>query len=205
MRELAERAIEVATGLGASYADARIIDLKKEIIQTKNEALAALDLISSQGIGIRVLYNGGWGFACTQDLSRDGIGQAAQKAAMVAKASATCVKPPFKLAGEPAHHGTWVSPHSIDPFTISVESKIAVLLECAKIMACVNGITLSRGEMTFAKEKKLFVSSEGSIIDQTFIRSSCGIEAHATRGDDRQRRSWPIHSVGSMKMPAGKL
>jgi TldD protein len=202
MHSIAERAIEIATGLGASYADIRIIDVKQQAIETKNVSLARLATSESLGAGIRVLYRGGWGFASTQSLSKQGITNAVKRAVSVAKASASCVNPPITLAPEPVHRVTWQSPCIIDPFTISTEEKIGLLLECAKIMLAVKGVSLTQAEMSFTREHKLFSSSEGSEIDQTFIRSSCGIVANAVAGDDMQRRSWP-NSFGGQHENAG--
>ncbi len=202
MQDLAQRAIDVAIGSGASYADARVINFKRQVIQTKDEAIVGNTVSESAGIGVRVLFKGGWGFASTQMLTADGITAAARRAALVAQASASCVNPPITLAAEPQYRQKWVSPHEIDPFTISLEQKVAVLLACARTMLAVKGVSLTQGEMTFAKENKLFVSSEGSVIDQTFIRSSCGITANAFSEDDRQRRSWP-NSFGGQHENAG--
>jgi TldD protein len=202
MHHAARNAIDIAIGLGASYADVRIIEQKRQMIQTKDLALAGLTLTESMGMGIRVLYQGGWGFASTQSLTASGISKAAKLAVAVAKASATCVNPPITLATEPRHRAKWQSPCLIDPFTISLEEKVGLLLDCAKIMRAVKGISLVQGEMTFTKENKVFVSSEGAEIEQTFVRSSCGIEANAFTADDRQRRSWP-NSFGGQSENAG--
>lgn len=202
MRELAEFAISVATGSGASYADARVIDQVLQEIETKDLSVAGINLGASQGIGVRVLCNGGWGFASTQNLTKRAIEKAARTAAAVAKASAACLEKPVTLAPEPVYNAHWVSPHLLDPFAVSLETKIGVLLEAAKIMKAVKGVALAQGVMTFVKENKFFASSEGSRIEQTFIRSSCGIVAHATAEGERQRRSWP-NSAGGQHELAG--
>ncbi|HEY9712446.1 MAG TPA: TldD/PmbA family protein [Chroococcales cyanobacterium] len=202
MLELAQRAIDVAIGLGATYADARVINQDYQYIQTKDLTVAGLNLGTSRGIGIRVLCNGGWGFASTQELTQEGVTVAARRAVEVAMASSLCLAKPVELAREPVYRATWVSPHLIDPFTISLEDKIGVLFEAARTMLKVKGVTLAQGDMTFIRDHKLFVSSEGSCIDQTFTRSSCGIVSNATEGDDRQRRSWP-NSFGGQHENAG--
>lgn len=202
MLDLARQAVDTATASGATYADARIIEKESQNIQTKGMNVSGLNLGNSYGLGIRVLCNGGWGFAATQDLTKDGIDKAAHKAVEVAKASAQCMEKPIKLAEEPAHKATWKSPCQIDPFTVSIEDKLAVLLKAAEHMLAVKGVTLAQADMTFIKEHKLFVSSEGAEIDQTFIRSSCGLTANATDDHDRQKRSYP-NSFGGQHENAG--
>lgn len=202
MRNLAEHAIDVATGLGASYADCRLIEQSSQYLETKDFSVAGINFGESRGIGIRVLVNGGWGFASTQNLSRRGIEKAAASAVATARASASCLKSPVTLAPEPAYVASWISPHLIDPFYVSSETKLALLFEAARIMKAVKGVTLAQGSLSFVKERKYFASSSGSRIEQTFIRSGCGIVASATGDGDRQRRSWP-NSFGGQHELAG--
>ncbi|MBY0359553.1 MAG: TldD/PmbA family protein [Candidatus Obscuribacterales bacterium] len=191
MQKLGEHALNIAAQLGADYADLRIIEQERQTIVTKGQVVSELDSGTSLGIGIRVLVKGGWGFASTQQLSRSAIEAAVKRAFTVAKASACCVNPAIGLAPEPVYDATWVSPHLVDPFSVSLEEKIGILLEAAKIMNAVKGVTLTTGFMSFIRDEKLFMSSSGSRIKQTFIRSGCGIEAYAANADDQQRRSYP--------------
>lgn len=202
MNSLTQYALDVARGLGATYADIRIIDQKYEFIETKDLTVAAFNQGVSRGCGVRVLCDGGWGFSSTQTLTKAGLKAAVKTAVEVARASATCMKQPVTLAEEPAYVCQWVSPHLVDPFTISTETKLAHLFECARIMLDVQGVTLATGHMSFIREEKWFASTEGSLIKQTFIRSSCGIAANATDASDRQTRSWP-NSFGGQHELAG--
>ncbi len=202
MFDLAQKALDVAIGSGCSYVDVRIITSQQQVLRTKDEAVSDISLSDTLGMGIRALFKGGWGFASTQLMTLDAITAAARRAVEVAKASSTVMKTRINLVPEPVYHASWISPHLIDPFTVSLEDKLAVLLACAKIIKAVPGISYCAGEMTFTKEHKLFASSEGSRIDQTFIRSSCGIEANAYSLNDRQRRSYP-NSFGGQHENAG--
>lgn len=205
MQDIAQHALDAANGLGASYADVRAIEHEFQDIQTKNETVSGLNIGSSQGIGIRVLYKGGWGFASTQDTSKKGVEEAAKRAVETAKASASVLSKPMQLAPEPVYTETWVAPCKIDPFTISLEDKLAVLMEAARTIRGVKGTTLAQGSMTFKRDKKLFVSTEGSNIHQTFVRSSCGIEAYATDDNDRQKRSYPTSFGGQHELAGWEM
>jgi TldD protein len=205
METLALHALDLARQLGASYVDVRAIEQESQDIATKNETVARLNMGASCGIGIRVLVKGGWGFASTQDLRRQGVEKATKRAVETARASAACVNPPVSLAAEPAYNASWVSPHLIDPFSVSIDQKISLLLEADRIMASVRGITLAQGHMTFIKERKLFLSSAGSRIEQRFIRSSCGIEAYASNENDRQRRSYPVSFDGQHELAGWEM
>ena len=202
MQILAQYALDLAAQLGATYSDVRCIEQQSQEILTKDETVARVALGSSSGIGVRVLVKGGWGFASTQHLTRAGVAAAVKRAVAAGAASATCRSQPVRLADEPVYQASWISPHLIDPFTVSIETKIDVLMKAARATLAVKGITLAQGFMSFTKDVKLFASSTGSRIAQTFIRSGCGIEAHATGKDDRQKRSWPS-SFGGQQESSG--
>jgi TldD protein len=205
MQDLAQYALDVATGLGASYADVRAIEHEFQLINTKNETVSGLDIGSSEGIGIRVLYKGGWGFASTQELTKKAVEEAARRAVATARASSTVLDRPVQLAPEPVYNQSWASPCQVDPFTISLEKKLELLMEAARTIGKVKGTTLAQGSMTFKRDKKLFLSSEGSRIHQTFVRSSCGIEAYATDDHDRQKRSYPSSFGGQHELAGWEM
>ena len=205
MEDIAKYALDVANGLGASYADVRAIDHEFQVIHTKNETVSELDIGSSQGIGIRVLYNGGWGFASTQYSDKKSVEAAARRAVDTAKASASVLAKPVVLVPEPVHEATWSAPCQIDPFNISLEKKLEVLVAAARTIRGVKGTTLAQGRMTFKKDKKLFLSTEGSKIHQTFVRSSAGIEAYATDDHDRQKRSYPTSFGGQHELAGWEM
>lgn len=205
MYDLAQHALDVAIGMGASYADVRVIEKEFQYLGTKDQTVAQMNLGSSEGIGIRVICNGGWGFAATQFATKKAITQAVRRAVDTARASASVLPRPVELAPEPAYNAVWVSPHAMDPFAVSLETKLAVLLEAARVIRAVKGTTLAQGNMSFIREKKLFLSSQGSRIHQTFIRSSCGIEAYATDDHDRQKRSYPASFGGQHELAGWEM
>lgn len=205
MKALAEYALDIGRHEGASYIDVRIIDQQYQHIHTKDLTVAEFNQGSTSGIGIRVIASGGWGFASTQKLTKGAIARAVKEAVAVARASGTCLSQPVKLAPEPAYVAEWISPHLVDPFSISTEEKLDLLFSCAKTMLAVKGVTLAIGSLSFIREEKYFASSEGSRIKQTCIRSGVGIEANATDKHDRQRRSWPNSFGGQFELSGWEI
>src|SRR5919108_575218 len=63
MQALCEAAVDVALGAGASYADARAVSLRRQLVVTKNRNVDDVSDAESEGIGVRVLVDGAWGFA----------------------------------------------------------------------------------------------------------------------------------------------
>src|SRR5437879_13777618 len=58
-------AVDAATSAGADYADARFVTEESESLTVKNQEMEGIDRAHTEGVGIRVLVNGFWGFAAT--------------------------------------------------------------------------------------------------------------------------------------------
>ncbi len=70
MKDIASWALDTAKVKGASHAEARIVDERNRSLATKNGRISGASDAETQGIGIRVIANGGFGFAATDDLSQ---------------------------------------------------------------------------------------------------------------------------------------
>ena len=86
MRDLCAAAIDAATAAGAEYADARVVLKRDQLVATKNGRVDRMADAETQGIGVRVLVSGAWGFACDRRLTADGARAAALRACTFARA-----------------------------------------------------------------------------------------------------------------------
>ncbi|HEV2297074.1 MAG TPA: TldD/PmbA family protein [Candidatus Acidoferrales bacterium] len=202
MRDLANLAIESALARGASYADVRVMDVKERNLSVKNGQVGHVLEDESFGIGLRVIAEGAWGFASTDRLTREGIRACAAEAVAIAKASAMAKRHDVVLAPEQAYVDTWQNPFIKDPFQISVEQQIDLLLRADAEMRKVKGVTLAEGSMEFRRIEQLFVSSIGSVIHQIKMQSGAGIVATSFEGEEIQKRSYP-NSFGGQHMLRG--
>jgi TldD protein len=191
MKHIADWALNLATQRGASYVDARVVDESSRSLATKNGKLGHASHAESQGIGIRVIADGAWGFAASKDLSRSAVEQTAAHALAIAKASAQVKKENVRLAPEPPCTGDWTTPFRIDPFRTSVEQNLELLLKIDSELRSVSGVTLAETSMNFKREESWFVSSEGANIHQTKISTGAGYAAHAFAGTEIMKRSYP--------------
>ena len=191
MLDWATWGIETAKVRGASYADARVMDVRQRDITTKNGEVGTLLESESLGIGIRVIASGAWGFASTDRLTREGVQACAAQAVNIAKASALAKRENVVLAAEEVYLDTWQNPFVKDPFRIPVERQIDLLLRADKEMLAVKGVTLAEGSMMFRKIDQLFVSSSGSVIHQVKVQSGAGIVATSFAKSEIQKRSYP--------------
>ena len=202
MRDFANWALEAARLRGATYADARVMDIRLRDLSTKNGQVGTLSESESLGIGIRVIAGGSWGFASTDRLTREGIAACAAEAVAIAKASALAKRHNVEMVPVEAYQDTWQNPYIKDPFRIPLERQLGLLLAADKEMSRVKGVTLTETSMTFRRIEQMFASSIGSVIHQVKMQSGAGIVATAFAGSEIQKRSYP-NSFGGQHQLAG--
>jgi len=196
MKDISSWALNVATQRGACYADARIADDRSRALSTKNGKVGGALDSESFGIGVRVIADGAWGFAASDDLSRDGVEATAARAVDIAKASSRVKLRDIQLAPEKPVIAEWTTPFQIDPFSISVEQNIDLLLKIDAELRSVAGVTLAETNMNFRREEQWFVSSEDTNVHQTKYTTGVGYAAYAFAGSEIQKRSYPTSFGG---------
>lgn len=169
-KRLADIALNTARSLGASYADARIGRYLNQYVFTREEKVQNVVNTESFGIGIRVIANGTWGFASTNDVTEDGIKKATDQAVAIAKANSIIQKDPVKLAPVESHgEVSWKTPVKKDFKEVPVSEKVELLLN-ANAAALDNGADFVNSALFMVNEQKYFASTEGSYIDQDIHR-----------------------------------
>ena len=205
MKDLALRALDAVAGRGVTYADVRAVDSREREISTKNGKMGHVSSAESQGIGIRVLAQGCWGFAATDDLTAAGIGKAAALAMEIARAGTAAQTHEVALAPEEKYEAVWASPMQIDPFTVPVDRNLAVLLAIDKELRHNPGVSLAEAAMQFEKRRQIFVSTLGSVIDQTRCLSGAGFSALCYKDGEIQKRSFPNSFGGQFQLKGYEL
>jgi len=205
MKDVALRALDAALAQGVTYADVRVEHILERSLGTKNGQTGRLGSSESTGAGIRVVAEGAWGFAATDNLSAAGLSTAAEQAVAIAKASALAAKAAVRLAPEDKHECVWVSPCVIDPFAVPIEEQLGLLLAVDTELRQNPGVTLAETNMTFVRTRQILVSSLGSVIDQTRTTSQAGFEAWAFKGSEIQKRSYPTSFGGQAQLKGYEL
>lgn len=195
MKDLLLRALDTARLRGASYADARFVDEERQIVLVKDGRVEAVTSDRSRGVGVRVIADGGWGFAASSRLGAPDIDMAAAAAVRLAKASSTALLAPTDI-GEPAPvTASYATPVRRDPFAVDLSEKVALLTRASEEMRRVEGIAVASASTEIGRIRKLFASTEGSFIEQDLVETGCLMEATAVGGGEVQNRSYP-NSVG---------
>src|SRR5918996_5824009 len=189
--DVARQAVDASRAAGADYADARWISEETETLSVRNQEMEGIDRSRSEGIGIRVLAGGYWGFAATARTDGEDLERAARTAVEIARAASRLPREPVRLSEVEPVTATWETHLQEDPFTVSLEEKVSLLMEASRRMQTVDGLAFAEAMLDFFRKRSAFVSSEGAAIEQTITHSGAGMEATAVADGEVQRRSHP--------------
>lgn len=205
MKDFAQSALDTAMARGATYADVRVMDIRQRYLSTKNGRTAQARESESFGLGVRVIAEGSWGFAATDDLTRASVDRTAAQAVDIARASALCKKHEVRLAPEEKVIDRWEGPCRIDPFAVPVSACLDLMLKVDAELRRVQGVTLAETLMDFRRIEQLFLSSVGSEISQVKTQTGAGYVATSFAGNEIQRRSYPNSFGGQFQTKGYEL
>ena len=198
-KALADAALNAATQAGASYCDVRIGRYLNQFITTRELNVENIVNTESSGVGVRVIANGAYGFAATNDMSPDGVAGAARLAVSIAKANAKLGGEPVRLApvqgvGEVA----WATPYKKDWRMVPIKEK-AELLIAANKAGMDAGANFMQSMLFQVNQQKYFASTDGSYIDQDIHRLWAPFTATAVdKASNRFRTREGLSSPASM-------
>lgn len=191
MKDFLRKAVEIMKAKKVVFGDIRIIEERVQNISVKNKEITELKDDTSCGFGVRVLVDGGWGFASSNEMRLKEVEKVVSKAIDVAKASSLCRNTKVKLAYEPPYQDIWKTPILKDPFEISIEKKIDILYSINEVLMKNQKIKIANSKMSFIKTHKYYASTDGSQIEQIFYYSGAGYSATSIEGSEVQTRSYP--------------
>ena len=180
--ELAELAIHQVRHSGAEYGDIRIQRIDTQTISGEDRRIANIQDTQDMGFGVRVLYDGVWGFAASSILSIEEIPRVAELAVQIAKGSASINQTRIQLTDEPMCQGMVKTPWKWNPFRIPLEEKTALLLSVMELLHQHPGIVQSQATMWASRDRKLLVSMNGTHLSFDLMAVQGGFEATALSG-----------------------
>ena len=188
-------ALATARQRGAQYADVRLVSNREQRIAVRNGVVETMTADESVGLGIRALYDGAWGFASTRELTTAAADNAAGQSVQIARASARqngLGLTAAELLGVPVtSRGSYATTINIDPFTVPLDDKLALLLAADSEMATVPQVTARMANVVFIREERAFANTEGALVSQTIHEAGGGVQATAVGNGETQRRSYP--------------
>ncbi|HEY4096447.1 MAG TPA: TldD/PmbA family protein [Baekduia sp.] len=195
MLDLLRETVERAAG-HCAYAEARHVHTRLESLAVHDELVDAVDADESEGIGVRVLVGGAWGFAATRDVSSAGAEIALRRAlALAAAQPAAGARPLAPVAPSTGH---WESACAIDPFAISLDERLGHLFAAVAAMRGDARIIRAEAGAHMVRTRKALATSDGTAVTQVSTETGAGIEATAAGGGEIQVRTYPTSHGGNV-------
>ena len=169
-RRLATAGLTAATDAGASYCDVRVGRYLRQFVITREANVQNIVNTESTGVGVRVIADGAWGFAATNDMTAEAVAEAARLATAIARANAKNQTQPVRLAptrgvGDIA----WKTPIRRNAMEVPIQEKVDLLLG-VNAAATAAGASFVNSQLFLVNEQKYFASTDGSYIDQDVHR-----------------------------------
>ena len=169
-KQMADVALNAARSKGATYTDVRIGRYLNQFVITREDKVQNIVNTESYGMGIRVISNGGWGFAATDKLDKDSIAKTAELAVAIAKENSRLLTEPVKLVPQKGvGEVSWKAPIEKNSFEVPVKEKVDLLLG-VNDAAIKGGASYINSFLFTVNEQKYFASTDGSYIDQDIHR-----------------------------------
>ncbi|RBQ03060.1 TldD/PmbA family protein [Pedobacter miscanthi] len=169
-KKMADVALNAAKSKGATYADVRIGRYLNQVVATRETRVENISNSESYGLGVRVIANGSWGFAATNNMDDASIAKAAEAAVAIAKGNAKLMEEPVQLAPQKGFgEVSWKTPIEINAFEVPIADKVDLLLK-VNSEAMKGGAKYISSNLFMINEQKYFASTDGSYIDQDIHR-----------------------------------
>ncbi|MGH3933314.1 MAG: TldD/PmbA family protein, partial [Pseudonocardiaceae bacterium] len=171
LRTMTDAAISRARELGAEHADVRIERITGQLLRLRDGELATAGDSTTVGLAVRVIVAGTWGFAAHLELTPQSAVATAKRAVQVARMLRQLNAERVELAPEPVHvDAVWVGEHEIDPFTVPIGEKVALLSEWSARLLASDGVEHTDVIFQAAKETKFYADSAGTSTVQQRVR-----------------------------------
>ena len=197
---LADAALERAATLGAEHADVRIGRTRSQSLRVRDARLEGANDDEDQGLGVRVVVDGTWGFAATEDLSTDAAARAAEHAVELARVSRPVNTERVELADEPVYDDAeWISAYDVDPFTVPDDDKVNLLVDWSRRLLDADGVDHVDAYVLAVREQKFYADARGTSTTQQRVRVQCQLDAVAVDQDGGR-----FETMRTLAPPAGR-
>lgn len=184
MRGRLRRVLDGLDDRGAAYADIRSDRARTTKIEVKDRKVEELNSGDQRGIGVRVLYDGAWGFASTS-VTED-IEDAADEAFRTARALSGSTAADHSMPARDPVEETIDAP-SMTPDAVQPEQKLAIVEDAERTMRFTSDMIRST-KVTYSDSTghQLFMNTEGSVIERSPVHAALYCYATAKDGDSTE-------------------
>lgn len=184
MRQRLRGVLDGLDDRGTAYADARLDRAQTTKIEVKDRKVEELNAGDQRGIGVRVLYDGAWGFAstsATEDLE-DTADEAFRTARALSRSSGADHSMPARDPIEEEIEEPSMTPDSLQP-----EQKLAIVEDAERAMRFASDMVRST-KVTYSDSTghQLFMNTEGTVIERSPVHAALYCYATAKDGDSTE-------------------
>lgn len=181
--ETVERVIKLCQRLGAEYADVRLERTYSTEIRLTQDTFDQVASGVDQGLGVRVLYKGVWGFGSSTSLKSDDISKTVRGAFKAAKATALHARERVRLADVPKAKRTVATEVETPMQSVSMNEKMKLALKtsaAARIDERIASVTVTYSD---SSGESCLATSEGTRLSGRPSRGSIVVVAVAKSGE----------------------
>jgi TldD protein len=200
LREIRGAALDKVTALGCSHGEVRVERIRSQVVVLRNGRVETTVDDTEVGMGVRVVREKSMGFAGTVELHTDAASEMAVRAVEMAQATAPALAVPVDLAPEPGYgEVVWSSAYEIDPTTVTVAEKVALLEEWSERLLAHPSVDLVTAYVLAVVEDKHFADLSGTVVTQRRVRMHPVVEVFAVDG-----AGGSFESMRTLAPPAGR-
>jgi TldD protein len=187
LERLAAAALARATELGAQTASVHVTRTRTGRMRLRDGDLQGTSDDAETALGVRLLRDGAWGYAATDELTVDAAARAAETAAAVAAASGAGMREHRPhICPEPVHPGVvWTSSYGVDPFDVPESDRAALLAEWSRRLLAAPVVEHVLALLFVVRENRFYADMAGTSATQQRIRVHPLLFAFGTGPDGR--------------------
>jgi TldD protein len=180
LASLADAALSSAEAGGCTNAELRVERIRGQRVRLRDGAPEGTSDDTEFGMGVRVVIDGAIGFAATVDVGPTEAAKLVRSAIETARVTARAGGGRIALAPEPSHgEVTWSSPFEIDPATVTLADKVALLEEWSRRLLAHEVVSHVTAEVLSVGEETYLADLSGTRATQCRVRLHPQIEALA--------------------------
>jgi TldD protein len=175
---LADAALSAAAGCQA--AELRVERIRSQVVRLHDGSPETTADDTDFGMGVRVVVDGAVGFAASVDVGPEEAANLVQLATELARVTHGAGGGQVELAPEPPHgEVTWSSAFEVDPTTVPMADKIALLAEWSARLGHHDAVSHTSAALLAVSEQTYLADLNGTRATQHRVRMQTQLEALA--------------------------
>ncbi len=189
MREIVEHVRDVASKKGVAFCDARFFEQRTSLFARQDGRADKVFFEQQSGIGVRVLYDGAWGFACTDELTNEAAEECLEQALALAREASKNIGEPAAVAQLEPVQDAVQGPCERDPASVRASEKMALVeaQEKRAIELAGDFLANTRAQYLESRTREIVANTLGTLVESEYTRTQLGVVVTVREGDVRQQ------------------